>query len=89
LCVCGGCGCVCVGGVCVCGCVCVCVCVCVISWSEELNFAVLHTVFVTSQPRIVRMRQGNPPYRNWESFVEYDTLQSDRILLAFLRTVIP
>jgi len=39
--------------------VCMYICMCVMSWSEELNFAVLHTAFVTSQPRIVRMRQGN------------------------------
>jgi len=65
-----------------------CVCVCVMSWSEEPNFAVLHTAFMTSQPRIFRMLQGNPRYRNWE-IVEYDALLSDRILLAFLRSVIP
>ena len=53
------CVCVCVC-VCVGVCVCVCLCVCVMSWCEELNFAVLHTAFLTSQPRTVRMRQGNP-----------------------------
>jgi len=68
-----------------CVCVCVCVCVCIVSWAGGLNFAFLHSICDVTATHC----QGNSSYRNWEGVVEYDALQSDRILLAFLRRVVP